>query len=132
MAGQVFGGKFFLATARGSGCNLRSYACMIDSKPRRATREHALGRPWFHYKNWTGNAKDSVFLCGGFSNWKDATVSFINHEKTSTHKLAVDVVVTLPATTSDVGEVLSTAYAEQRAMNRRCLKTIADNIRFLA
>ena len=44
----------------------------------------------------SGNAKDSAFLSeAGFSNWKGATVGFANHEKSATHKRAVEVVVTL-------------------------------------
>jgi len=42
-----------------------------------------------------GNAKDSST---GFSNWKDATVGFANPEKSTTHKQAVEVVITLPHT----------------------------------
>ena len=34
----------------------------------------------------------------GFSNWKDATIGFANHEKSTTHKCAVEVVVTLSQT----------------------------------
>lgn len=80
----------------------------------------------------SGNAKDSSFLYGGFSNWKDATLGFCNHEKSSTHKTAVDVVVTLPRTTGDVGILLSSAYAAQQSVNRQCLLIIAQNIRFLS
>ena len=29
----------------------------------------------------SGNARDSTFLSAGFSNWKEATVGFTNHEK---------------------------------------------------
>eukprot|EP00731_Ephydatia_muelleri_P024994 Em0017g77a len=41
----------------------------------------------------SGNIKDSPFVCGGFSNWKDATVAFARHEQTTTHKKAVEVLV---------------------------------------
>jgi len=41
----------------------------------------------------SGNAKDLTFLSAGFSNWKDATVGFTNHEKSTTYRLAVEVVV---------------------------------------
>ena len=79
-----------------------------------------------------GNMKDSIFLSGGFSNWKDATVRFVKHEQTTTHKIAVDLVVTLPRTTRDVGEMLSSAHAAEKAVNRHCLLKIAESIRFLA
>ena len=53
-----------------------------------------------------GNAKDSAFLSKvRFSNWKDATVGFANHEKSATHKHAMEVVVTLSQTHRDIGEI---------------------------
>ena len=54
----------------------------------------------------SGNIIDSPFVCGGFCNWKDATVAFARHEQTSTHKTAVAVLVTIPETTKDIGEML--------------------------
>ena len=79
-----------------------------------------------------GNVKDSAFLFAGFSNWKDATVAFGSHEKSTTHKRAVEGIITLPQTTRDVGELLSSAHAAEKRSNRQCLITIAENIRFLA
>ena len=80
----------------------------------------------------TGNVKDSAFICTGFSNWKDATVSFAHHTDSTTHKTAVELVITLPKTTGDVGELLSSAHAAEKESNRKCLATIAQCIRFLA
>ena len=80
----------------------------------------------------SGNAKDSAFLNEGFSNWKDATVGFANHEKSATHKRAVEVVVTLSQTHRDIGEMLSTSHASEKAVNRQCMMKIAQNIKFLA
>ena len=80
----------------------------------------------------SGNIKDSAFIYAGFSNWKDASVAFPSHEKSDTHKKAVKMVVTLPETTRDVGELLSLAHADEKAANRQCLVTIAENLRFLA
>ena len=81
----------------------------------------------------SGNAKDSAFLGKArFSNWKDATVGFANHEKSATHKRAMEVVVTLSQTHRDIGEILSTNHAFEKAVNRQCLMKIAENIRFLA
>jgi len=80
----------------------------------------------------SGNAKDSAFLNEGFSNWKDATVGFANHEKSATHKRAVEVVVTLSQTHRDIGEMLSTSHASEKAVNRQCMMKVAQNIRFLA
>ena len=39
----------------------------------------------------------------GYSNWKDATVSFNKHEGSNCHREAVEVIVTLPATTVHIG-----------------------------
>ena len=70
----------------------------------------------------SGNAKDSAFLGKArFSNWKDATVGFANHEKSATHKRAMEVVVTLSQTHRDIGEILSTNHAFEKAVNRQCL-----------
>ena len=79
----------------------------------------------------TGNVKDSAYISTGFSNWKDATVSFAHHTDSTTHKAAVEVVITLPKTTGDVGELLSSAHAAEKESNRKCLATIAQCIRFL-
>ena len=63
----------------------------------------------------SGNVKDSAFLFAGFSNWKDATFTFASYEKSTTHKRAVESVITLPQTTRDVSELLSSAHrAEKR------------------
>ena len=109
--------------------------------------------PWLHYDSardlafchtcvsavasgklslWAGNVKDSAFLSTGFSNWKDGTVSFSHHTESTTHKTAVELVIMLPNTTGDVGELLSAALAAEKQSNRKCLVTIAESIRFLA
>ena len=49
-----------------------------------------------------GNVKDSVFVFTGFSNWKDTIITFGSHEKSATHKRAVEGVITLPQRTRDV------------------------------
>ena len=53
----------------------------------------------------------------GFSNWKDATIAFTGHEKSSTHKIAVEMVITLPKTTRDVGELISSVHAAEKHKN---------------
>ena len=74
----------------------------------------------------SGNIKDSAFIYAGFSNWKDATVAFPSHEKLDTCKKAVEMVVTLPETTQDVGELLLLAYAEEKAANWQCPVTMYE------
>ena len=79
-----------------------------------------------------GNVKDSAFVSLGFSNWKDGIAAFESHEKSTTHKRAVEGVITLPKTTRDIGKLTSSAHAAEKRKNQQCLVTIAENIRFLA
>ena len=78
-----------------------------------------------------GNIQDSAFILG-FSNWKDATRCFGKHEATAAHKAALDFVVSIPNTTSDVGMMLSSAHAKQKKFNSTCLLKIAQSIQYLA
>ena len=64
--------------------------------------------------------------------WKDATRCFSNHEDSATHRTSVEVVITLPKTTCDVGEMLSSTLAIQKRTNREYLLKVAQNVRFLA
>lgn len=63
---------------------------------------------------------DDAFVTRGFHNWKLATTSFRQHETSACHKQAVERVFTLPATTRDIGETLSTAHAQDKLENRQC------------
>lgn len=42
------------------------------------------------------------------------------------------MLLTLPTTTRDVGEQLSSAHAHEKAVNRRCLLKVISTLRFLA
>ena len=56
---------------------------------------------------------DLAFIEYGFCKWKDASgdkVAFSSQERSNCHKKAVEVVVTLPTTTKDVGEMLSSSH----------------------
>lgn len=75
--------------------------------------------------------KDSAFISSGFKNWKDATTGFRQHEGSKCHADAVLVMTVLPATTPDVGEVLSRAHAEEKAENRQAFLKILENVKFL-
>jgi len=77
------------------------------------------------------NAEDA-FISRGFSNWKLATSVFRQHEVTNCHKEAVEKIVTLPATTSDIGEMLCKAHSQEKYENRPVLLKILSNLRFLA
>ena len=68
----------------------------------------------------------------GFSNWKDATVVLKKHATSACHSEAVEVVITLPATTKDIGEQLSIAHKQEKQQNRDILFKLLCSIRFLA
>lgn len=73
-----------------------------------------------------------MFVSKGFSNWKDATISFRKHDSSGCHKEAVEKMITLPATTRDVAEMLYSLHSSEKAANRKCLLKILSNLRFLA
>ena len=83
-----------------------------------------------HKKMKQCNAEPS-FLSTGFSNWKDATVAFKKHQLSACHS-AVDVMITIPATTRDIGEQLSQIHSQEKATNRRMFLKILSSIRYLA
>ena len=68
----------------------------------------------------------------GFSNWKGATVGFKKHVQSKCHAEAVEVVVTLPKTTKDIGEQLSRAHRLEKEQARDMLQLILFHFRFLA
>ena len=78
-----------------------------------------------------GNIMESTFV-SGFCNWKDGTRCFSRHEDTTAHKAAVDVAINIPSSTRDVGDMLSSAHTQQKAINRHYLVKVAQNIRFLS
>ena len=74
---------------------------------------------------------DQAFISRGFKNWNDATRVFRCHELSSCHKEAIEMVITLPATTKHIGELLSSILAEDRKNNRLMLLHILGVVRFL-
>lgn len=67
----------------------------------------------------------------GFSNWKKALEKFEKHQNTKSHHEAIDLVVKIPSTSRDVGAMLSSSHAAQKAENRKILMIILSNIRYL-
>ena len=55
---------------------------------------------------------EKAFISTGFRNRKKATTKFSSHEKSKCHNEAMQRVYVVPKTTKDVGEWLSTMYAE--------------------
>ena len=62
---------------------------------------------------------EHTFISSGFSNRKDATTKFAKQEGSRCHKDSVLKTITLPATTSDVGEMLSSQLAKERHTSSR-------------
>ncbi len=79
----------------------------------------------------TCSTGETTFSKAGFTNWKKALEKFDKHQSTSSHRESVELLVTIPSNTKDVGEMLSKAHAEQKAENRRMLKMILSSIRYL-
>jgi hypothetical protein len=82
--------------------------------------------------DWSLRKGEPAFVSKGLCNWRDATVLFKNHESSLCHKEAMQLVVTLPATCPDVGEMLSREMADQTRDNRECLLKVLSNLWFLA
>ena len=82
-------------------------------------------------KKMESNAEPS-FISSGYSNWKDVTVAFKKHQLSACHHKAVDVMITIPSTTKDIGEQLSQIHRQEKATNRRMFLKILSSIRYLA
>ena len=76
-------------------------------------------------------SKEQSFLLKGFCNWKDAMDCFRWHGQSKCHSDAVQVMVVLPKSVRDVGKTITTAYAQNKAENRKVLMKILQNIKFL-
>ena len=77
-------------------------------------------------------AADVPFVTRGYQNWKDATTALRKHISSSSHKQAVEQVVTIPSTHCDVGECFSTSLALERQENHACFLRVMSTLRFLA
>ena len=77
-----------------------------------------------------GGNKDDVFTMTGYSQ-KKALERFEKHQNSDAHHEAVDILVTLPSSTEDVGEMLSTIHAQEKEVNRKMLSTMMTTVRYL-
>ena len=68
----------------------------------------------------------------GFCGWKDATVAFKRHYQSKAHSEAVEVMVTLPKSTKDVGELLDKAHKKEKEEATVMLLHILSSVCFLA
>ena len=78
-----------------------------------------------------GNSK-SLFVFPGFKNWRDGTVVIKDHQASAARKTALQLVIDMPYSYADVGEMLSSEYTQERRINRQCLLKILWNVAFLA
>ena len=77
---------------------------------------------------------DAAFITRGYTNWKDAKRKrrqALRDKKDLCQWEVVERSITLHATTKNVGEHTSSAHEEDKANNRKALKKIVANIRFL-
>ena len=57
-------------------------------------------------KKMVKSTGDLAFTVKGFSNWKDGTIGIKKHEVSGSHKGALQVMVVIPSTCRDVGDML--------------------------
>ena len=75
---------------------------------------------------------ETTYISAGYTNWKDASVKFNNHEGSRCHKDAVLKTVTIPASCRDIGETLSSQLAKEKLERRQCFLKLISSIKFLA
>ena len=62
---------------------------------------------------------ESTYISTGYRNWKETTTRFPMHESSRCHKDAMLTMVTLPATTRDIGETLSQQHRYKKQNNQQ-------------
>ena len=77
------------------------------------------------------STKDQAFLRKGFSNWKDGPESFRRHEESKCHKEAYEMIVTIPKTVGNIGDMLSSIHRQTLQENSRVLLKILEIVRYL-
>ena len=55
-----------------------------------------------------------------------------NHVQSACHRAAVDTIITLPGTTTDIGEQLSQQHQREKEQNRKMLMKIVSSLKYLA
>ena len=73
-----------------------------------------------------------IKVINGYTKWKYTTVGFRNHELSGYHQEAVEIIITLPSTTMNIGAHLSSQYIQEKELNRKTLIKILSCIQFLA
>ena len=71
---------------------------------------------------------EGSFLTDDFTNWKDATVKFANHERSDFHKACTEAL----STTVDIRDMLNKQAVNEKQVNREYLLKVLSTMRFLA
>ena len=71
------------------------------------------------------------YISTGYTYWKDACGKFQNHEASKCHKDALLTAVTLPATTPDIDDCLSSQVAKEKLGRDQCFLKILSNLKLL-
>ena len=75
---------------------------------------------------------EKTYISTGFSNWKEATSRFASNEGSRCHKDALLKMVSLPATTRNIGESLSKQHSKEKHEHRQCFLKLLANVKFLS
>ena len=75
---------------------------------------------------------EKTYISTGFTNWKEATSRFASHEGSRCHRDALLKMVTLPATTRDIGESLSKQHSKEKLEHRQYFLKLLANVKFLS
>ena len=59
-------------------------------------------------------------------------MTFRKHQESKTHQEAVEAIIILPKTSSDVGELLNQAHKAEKENAQRMLDIILTSVRYLA
>ena len=84
------------------------------------------------YKNNHLHSTPFLVISTGFSYRKDAVTKFTKHENSQCHKDAVFKTISLPSTSKDVSEMLTTQLASERSQRRKGFLKLLLNACFLA
>ncbi len=82
----------------------------------------------YQEKKLSSGSIDHSFICNGFSNWKDACNKFKAHECSKCHKDSVEKILTLPRTTHDIGEALSSIHKQEKLQRQQVLLKLQSNV----
>lgn len=85
-----------------------------------------------HEKKFLQSTKrDLAFISRGFTFWKEGPKAFKKHQVSECHREAVDTLIVLPRSTTDIAEQMSAQHKAEKAFNRQMLLVVLQSVRFL-